>query len=84
MKAPSRECLAAAVAAATFLREIAGENKAAVQDLTRLSLKDLMNIEVTSVAKKEQTLADSAAAVEDGTQATFIEPSFDVRATWRR
>lgn len=32
-------------------------------DLTELSLDDLMNIEVTSVSKREQKLADSAAAV---------------------
>lgn len=32
-------------------------------DLTKLSLEDLLNVEVTSVSRKEQTLAQTAAAV---------------------
>lgn len=35
----------------------------AAEDLTRLSLEELMNIKITSVAKKPQRLSDSAAAV---------------------
>jgi iron complex outermembrane receptor protein len=34
-----------------------------VADLTELSLEELMNIEVTSVAKKEQKLSEAAAAI---------------------
>src|SRR5579884_278203 len=33
------------------------------RDLTALSLEDLMNIEVTSVSKKEQKLSHTAAAI---------------------
>jgi iron complex outermembrane recepter protein len=44
----------------------------AEQDFTLLSLEDLMNIEVTSVAKKAQRLSESAAAV-------FIITQEDIR-----
>jgi iron complex outermembrane recepter protein len=39
------------------------EAKGAVDDLTNLSLEDLMQIEVTSVSKKAQKVSDAAAAV---------------------
>jgi len=35
----------------------------AAEDLTRLSLEELMNVEIKSVAKKPQRVSDSAAAV---------------------
>ena len=37
--------------------------KALPRDVTRLSLEELMDIEITSVAKKSQSLSDAAAAV---------------------
>src|SRR5579872_734460 len=40
-----------------------GASLAAEQDLTRLSLEDLMNTKVTSVSKTEQTLSRTAAAI---------------------
>jgi len=42
------------------------------QDLTQLKLEDLMNIEVTSVSKKEQKISQTAAAV-------FVITSEDIR-----
>ena len=42
------------------------------EDLTELSIEALMNLQVTTVAKKEQTLADAAAAV-------FVISSDDIR-----
>ena len=40
-----------------------GQGQKAARDLTEASLEDLMNIEVTTVSKKEQRLAQSPAAV---------------------
>ncbi|MCF7992640.1 MAG: hypothetical protein K9M02_19530, partial [Thiohalocapsa sp.] len=42
------------------------------QDLTELSLEELLDVEVTSVGKKAQSLADAAAAV-------FVIGSEDIR-----
>ncbi|MDL1964492.1 MAG: TonB-dependent receptor plug domain-containing protein, partial [Deltaproteobacteria bacterium] len=45
---------------------MAGGAKAATivsTDLTELSLEELMNIEITSVSKKPEKLADAAAAI---------------------
>ena len=42
------------------------------EDLTQLSLEELMNIEVTSVAKKKQKLSESAAAI-------FVVTQEDIR-----
>lgn len=39
------------------------EAQPAPADLTKLSLEELLNIEISSVAKKEQKLADAAAAI---------------------
>ena len=41
----------------------AGPHRLAAEDLTRLSLEELMNIKITSVSKKPQRLSESAAAV---------------------
>ena len=41
----------------------AGETNTPQKDLTKASIEDLMNIEVTSVSKKEQKLSRAAAAV---------------------
>src|SRR6202142_4173121 len=46
-----------------FLASQAAPGQATQPDLTKLNLEDLMNIEVTSVAKKEQKLSRTAAAV---------------------
>ena len=40
-----------------------GIGQASSQDLTRVNLEDLMNMEVTSVSKKEQKLSKTASAV---------------------
>ncbi|MDR4486655.1 MAG: hypothetical protein R3B83_03895 [Nitrospirales bacterium] len=45
------------------------------QDLTQLSLEELMSIEVTSVSKKKQKLNDSAAAIFVITQKIFDDPA---------
>ena len=41
----------------------AAQGQASPQDLSQLNLEDLMNIEVTSVSKKEQKLSKAASAV---------------------
>jgi len=46
----------------------------ASRDLTQVSLEDLMNIEVTSVSKKEQKLSKTAAAV-------FVITQEDIRTS---
>ena len=46
-----------------FLASQAAHGQATQPDLTKVNLEDLMNIEVTSVAKKEQRLSRTAAAV---------------------
>ena len=46
-----------------FLASQAAPGQATQPDLTKVNLEDLMNIEVTSVAKKEQRLSRTAAAV---------------------
>jgi iron complex outermembrane recepter protein len=48
------------------------ETYLAMNDLTRLSLEDLMNIEITSVSKKSQKLSEAAAAV-------FVVTQEDIR-----
>ena len=55
--------LAACIGAALPARAADGLSVAANTDLTALSLNELLNIEVTSVSKRAQPLADSAAAV---------------------
>jgi len=42
--------------------------KEASRDLSEISLEDLMNVEVTSVSKKEQRLSQTAAAIHVITQ----------------
>ena len=42
--------------------------KQAARDLSEISLEDLMNVEVTSVSKKEQKLSQTAAAIHVITQ----------------
>src|SRR3954471_4634070 len=37
---------------------------AAVQDLTRLSIEELLDIDITSVSRRSKSLAETAAAVE--------------------
>ena len=46
-----------------FLASQAAPGQATQPDLTKVNLEDLMNIEVTSVAKKEQRLSRTAAAI---------------------
>jgi iron complex outermembrane receptor protein len=46
-----------------FLASQGAHGQATQPDLTKVNLEDLMNIEVTSVAKKEQRLSRTAAAV---------------------
>ncbi len=43
--------------------DVLDENVDASDDLTQLSLEDLMNVEVTSVSKKKQKLSGAAAAI---------------------
>lgn len=45
-----------AIAIAPCWGQVSGQQPDPVRDLKRLSLEDLMNIQVTSVAKKEQPL----------------------------
>src|SRR6202140_3932563 len=49
-----------------------GAGVAQQQDLTQLSLEDLMNTKVTSVSKKEQSLSRTAAAI-------FVISAADIR-----
>jgi iron complex outermembrane recepter protein len=46
---------------------MAGPNRVS-RDLSEISLEDLMNVEVTSVSKKEQKLSQTAAAIHVITQ----------------
>jgi len=52
-----------AIAIAPCLAQVSGSQPDPLRDLKQLSLEDLMNIQVTSVAKKEQRLGESAAAI---------------------
>jgi iron complex outermembrane recepter protein len=56
----SRSLTAIALAAALAIPTIAQEKQV---DLTNKSLEDLMNVEVTSVSKREQKLSQTAAAI---------------------
>jgi len=64
------KCLHRALLALVLLAigspELPGQTPA--QDLTQLRLEDLMNIEVTSVSKKEQKMSQAAAAISVITQ----------------
>jgi iron complex outermembrane receptor protein len=65
----ARACLAK-LALTLFL--LIGASLAEEQDLTQLSLEDLMNTKVTSVSKKEQSLSHTAAAI-------FVITAEDIR-----
>src|SRR5437879_2392089 len=54
---------AATVMASTRALAQSGAGLSPTGDLTRISLQELMNIEVTSVARKEQKLSGAAAAI---------------------
>ncbi|HEY5069326.1 MAG TPA: hypothetical protein VII37_06050, partial [Candidatus Acidoferrum sp.] len=41
----------------------AAQSQQSVPDVTALSMEDLMNIQVTSVSKRTQKVADAAAAI---------------------
>lgn len=58
---PLERCLVTAILCAWMLMPAAAQQK--TPDLTDRSLEDLMNIQVTSVSKKEQRLSQTAAAV---------------------
>lgn len=60
---PATAAVALAIAVA-FL----GDRSWAQADLTQLQLEDLMNIQVTSVSKKEQKISQAAAAISVITQ----------------
>jgi iron complex outermembrane recepter protein len=57
-----------AVVLLTLLAASAAEAQQASPDLTQLSLEDLLNIEVTSAARREQKLSQSASAIYVVTQ----------------
>src|ERR1700676_4919884 len=50
----------------------AAQSQRSVPDVTALSMEDLMNIQVTSVSKRTQKVADAAAAI-------FVIPQGDLR-----
>ncbi len=56
-------CSTAAAALFLVLRTSAGWAQTPPADLTKVSVEDLMNITVTSVARKEQTLSKTGAAI---------------------
>src|ERR1700679_3535345 len=61
---PQRILLAAAfICAGGATPSIASPNESAADDLTRLSLSDLANVEVTSVSKSSQSLQRAAASI---------------------
>jgi iron complex outermembrane recepter protein len=63
MSVPAKalRCVAGAVLTGTLLSGTASAQS--VPDVTAISLEDLMNMKVTSVSKREQKIADAAAAI---------------------
>lgn len=55
--------LTAVISGILFVQSVSGSTPALSIDLTQLSIEELMQIEVTSVSKKEERLFESAAAV---------------------
>ena len=53
----------AALAAALLAANSGAQSRQGVPDVTTLSMEDLMNMQVTSVSKRTQKVADAAAAV---------------------
>src|SRR6267143_328251 len=78
------------IALATFLSALlAGnaiaQNQKTVPDVTAMSMEDLMNMQVTSVSKRTQKVADAAAAIFVITQRTYgvrERPAFLKHCDW--
>jgi hypothetical protein len=65
------------IALPVLLLSLAGaaEGQKSSRDLTEASLEDLMNIEVTTVSKKEQRLAQAPAPGQSARGATTARPA---------
>ena len=53
----------AGLAAMVLVANLGAQGQQRVPDVTTLSMEDLMNMQVTSVSKRTQKVADAAAAV---------------------
>src|SRR5690242_20759596 len=58
-----KKILSLAVLALFLGRSVSAQSPQGVPDISRMSIEDLMNLEVTSVSKHTQRVSDSAAAV---------------------